>query len=734
MSEPPSIPSSRPNRQMSESSESSIPTIPSHRPKPVSSETASVNSDTHLPSIPTSRPKSGNTATPSASNASSKLNLSLSNDEIETPVIPSSRPSKSSNNNQDNLSETIPGIPKSRPSPIVAHNGDEIEFNQTAESVKGEEQTNQNVDKNEEQEADDISLNDSLHNDEVSIENSDLKYINNSNSLKKTEKNAILETTDDDVENQNTKETEIETEKEEEEAKKDSAEPLLEGKNDDFDDKQSNEIETSSNENRIESLPISKEKHLKVKDALDELDLLENEIELTSKEIANLPTEDSQLGVSESVIQTGEKEENATEIPKITQTDESVSDSPVDIPPTPKNRPASNVSESKVEGESICPIIPKSRPSTDSKSKEVSEEPMIPVSRPKTSFNEPTTDLAERIELVSHKSLDLDTPSKPLIHKKPPPKVPKKPSSRIAQFQEMLEQQQKVDLGIFENKMKPKPPTKRPTVHYEVKMEDDEKGENEDNNEDEKTEAEADDTKPKVNKLNSRFTQNLNGMIGMALPGMALPGMAFGGNPIAALKSSKEAESNGETEESEGNGDKVVKDVRRGRARGPRGRKLPGEVKKVVEINDETLGNKFDIVVKQLWSVDFNLPLKEEQEGKEDEKEIEEEDHKEEGDKEEDEVEEDKEKPEQLEESNIEEVKIDNSEIGEPAIQSDVESDSSEEEVEKAEIKEPAAVPQDADESTECAAVEPTPEANLIDEPETSSESEPDADTDADAV
>lgn len=198
-------------------------------------------------------------------------------------------------------------------------------------------------------------------------------------------------------------------------------------------------------------------------------------------------------------------------------------------------------------------------------------------------------------------------PQKPIIPaatenveqvKKGPPKVPKKPSSKIAAFQEMLQKQQSADLGLL-NKPPPRVPMKRPSAtNNEVDT-------------DSVSDKSATEEAPlqKVNKVKSNFAQNLNGMLGMGLPGMA-----FGANPYAAMQEAKKAalsaDSNGDDDAKE-ESEKIVEptktsDVRRSRARGPRGRKLPDEVKKTVEINDTTLGNKLSIVVKQLWHIEFN--------------------------------------------------------------------------------------------------------------------------------
>lgn len=227
------------------------------------------------------------------------------------------------------------------------------------------------------------------------------------------------------------------------------------------------------------------------------------------------------------------------------------------------------------------PSVPASRPKVHEK-----ETPVVPTTRPKhVSINssEDTTESA----------------SASTVNKKPPPR-PKKPSSRIAQFQEMLEQQQKQDLGLF-NKPKPKLPAKRPTFTNEIPEPN------------EKSIGAGDSEKQyPVNRLNSNFAESLNGMIGVGLPGMA-----FGAGSYEAIRKVKavasslsnedEAESGGTVETDEVNAKDAKGDIRRARAKGPRGRKLPGSLKKVVEVNDLTLGNKFSVQVFDIWTLRTDL-------------------------------------------------------------------------------------------------------------------------------
>lgn len=203
---------------------------------------------------------------------------------------------------------------------------------------------------------------------------------------------------------------------------------------------------------------------------------------------------------------------------------------------------------------------------TESGTKTSLQKPELPKSRPNKTLMSQGTDSNSEVPI-----------------KKPPPRVPKKPSSKIAAFQEMLQQQQSADLGLL-NKATPKVPLKRPSVAHPTSKD---------------SESESSEVPEKVvNRTQSNFAQNLNGLLGVGLPGLAL-----GGNPYEALKAKKAAS---EEKSASSNDSSKAADSRRSRARGPRGRKLPGEVKKPVELTDETLGNRLTITVQSLWSVEFN--------------------------------------------------------------------------------------------------------------------------------
>ncbi|GAV30188.1 hypothetical protein PMKS-003697 [Pichia membranifaciens] len=331
------------------------------------------------------------------------------------------------------------------------------------------------------------------------------------------------------------------------------------------------------------------------KNALAELDSLEQEIQLTSEKLSSTPTDPVDV---ENIRYDGEvKHVQAIDGENITNAKEKELEK--EDPDETKEEKVRNELEKEANKEAdketekeadkpVLPILPKSRPKP--KVDSAHTPPKVPAKRPSVASSE------------SGSSNNSDSTTAQIAHKKPPPRVPKKPSSRIAQFQEMLEQQQKADLGLL-NRAAPKPKPKVPVKSHTFEGENsDEIKEAGDEGSPAYGESTTNSEVPKAERANFKFAQSLNGMIGMGLPGMA-----FGGNPFAAMKAAKGVGSSESTvaEEERGTEKSKVKDVRRGRARGPRGRKLPGAVTKAVEVNDTTLGNKFTIVVRDLWSLDF---------------------------------------------------------------------------------------------------------------------------------
>jgi hypothetical protein len=307
-------------------------------------------------------------------------------------------------------------------------------------------------------------------------------------------------------------------------------------------------------------------------EVLDDLDLVEQELEEETKRLALAPTDGSIVDTPKSANDNAESIQGASAKRDHEKDEENKKEEDKEIKKEEeKEKKKEDIKEREQENTALQPVVPKSRPKLSDSNKEANETPQVPAQRPASQ--------------VSTDNLS--------VNKKAPPRVPKKPSSRIAQFQEMLEKQQKADLGLLH----PQLAISRANVDLDVSKEDN-------NNSD----GSNIKTVPKINKLQSNFAQSLNGMIGMGLP------IAFGANPYEAIKQAKAKAIIDEKPEStidEASEQKKVQanDIRRGRAKGPRGRKLPGEVKKTVEINNTTLGNTFSIIVKDLWSLDLNAPV-----------------------------------------------------------------------------------------------------------------------------
>lgn len=172
-----------------------------------------------------------------------------------------------------------------------------------------------------------------------------------------------------------------------------------------------------------------------------------------------------------------------------------------------------------------------------------------------------------------------EEPAKDAVKKKAPP-VPKKPSSRIVAFQEMLRKQQMEEMQGSHRKG-PEP------VHLEPK------GNNTgiDSSESSRPSVPQRPARQPINAERSKFANNLNGLF--ALPGMS----PMGGLPPSFTKKldpaastlSQEKEKENQTPSSSASG------VRPPRARGPRGRKLPSNVASVEKVSSESKTNEIEI-------------------------------------------------------------------------------------------------------------------------------------------
>lgn len=138
------------------------------------------------------------------------------------------------------------------------------------------------------------------------------------------------------------------------------------------------------------------------------------------------------------------------------------------------------------------------------------------------------------------------------IAKKRAPPVPKKPSSRIAAFQEMLQKKQLEQLqgSRPQHTLKQENPESQQSKHGDEK---------------------------------AQFRQNLNALF--TIPGAPAPaGVATTPSDFLTNKSNNEDKK-----------EKTLPDVRQKRAKGPRGRKLPSKVATIEKVRNESTGNDIEL-------------------------------------------------------------------------------------------------------------------------------------------
>ncbi|OXB41940.1 hypothetical protein B1J92_J01958g [Nakaseomyces glabratus] len=293
--------------------------------------------------------------------------------------------------------------------------------------------------------------------------------------------------------------------------------------------------------------------------------------------------QESRDEIEKSVAKTDEEtDDKQIEEQKIESIEESIPES-IEVPmkkstEEPEKEPVEDSSEKLVKGQteepseksvSSSPDQSNDAPKTSTESaNEIQRKSQEPTTETTSETSEKSTkDSTEPSEKVSQDRSDQNETAdgeetKPHVpesrpKKRGPPPVPKKPSSRIAAFQEMLQKQQEAQ---FEKSQK--------------------KGEQNDGamNSDART----------------KFANNLNGLF-------ALPGMVPGGPPPPALaKVLKDPQDTANDKTSTSNDQDTgsgtnLKDVRHGRARGPRGRKLPTKVATTEKVKVSETGNTIEI-------------------------------------------------------------------------------------------------------------------------------------------
>lgn len=173
-------------------------------------------------------------------------------------------------------------------------------------------------------------------------------------------------------------------------------------------------------------------------------------------------------------------------------------------------------------------------------------------------------------------------PSRPT--RKGPPPVPKKPSSKIAAFHQMLQRQQMKNLGLENEEettktVDPSNDTPEPATIT--------------------TDTNDEPTPSQPRTLPTRPSQMMgNGMNGM----FALPGMVPGGMLPPGLSKKLGISAGESTNTTSENGSKSsLSDVRQKRARGPRGRKLPSKINNIKKVVDTTENNEIEMF--NTWTI-----------------------------------------------------------------------------------------------------------------------------------
>lgn len=257
--------------------------------------------------------------------------------------------------------------------------------------------------------------------------------------------------------------------------------------------------------------------------------------------------------------------EKLEEQPKVEEAKEPKEESPLPkVPQRPSKRPtkittpsvqeASVTSEDKADNveESTDDIISKTNEELQNIQAHFSEKKSSTSSIPPRPIKKASTSSSNEIfGLYTSDSQDDSTKPKPKSTKAPPPPVPKKPSSKIAAFQEMLKRNQEQE-------------RQQQSQSFQR--------------------SERSDSNDSTDR--SKFKQNLNGLF--ALPGMARPGA-----PMPGMFKQEESESKNDEEETEDEPKEVKQDVRRSRAKGPRGKRT-AKVEKI-EIPDHRVIKVIDI-------------------------------------------------------------------------------------------------------------------------------------------
>lgn len=275
------------------------------------------------------------------------------------------------------------------------------------------------------------------------------------------------------------------------------------------------------------------------------LEELQKHQEQQEEKIFQNPTDE------ESTTSLNEKQEGKDNM-EVNSQPQGPSDTETVIAATSSNVPSQIASEE----ENDVPVIPRSRPKKDFEAHVQKEE--LPNTQEKLVSEECDSTLVSTEEESKIPKIPSERPKR-----RAPPPVPKKPSSRIAAFQEMLQKQQQQDLHNNGNSSATTASADIAKKHTDSSIT-------------------SDTTK-------ADFTSKLNGLF--ALPGMVNPGQL---PPSLEKKlSSPDTESKlGPQDQSQAKTGPLG-GTRRGR--GPRGRKLPSKVASVEKIEEDDNTNKIEI-------------------------------------------------------------------------------------------------------------------------------------------
>lgn len=272
---------------------------------------------------------------------------------------------------------------------------------------------------------------------------------------------------------------------------------------------------------------------------------------------------DIQSNYSEEPQKTIEKDQEVSNTPKVTDEKASEDKDSGNVPHIPRRPKKSKPATSEPDAKSIGGEILDNINIIDQKQTQVD--------------NKYNNEEVSSINETSQSKSETPQPEKNTTKPKAPPK-PKKLSSKIAAFQQMFNQETSPPKNSETNKSTSKPDLETKT-------------------------SENKEVPSRLSTDKMKFAQSLQGMMGK---GIAMPGMV---NPNVHQKI--------DTEEIE-SPDKEVKilNVKRGIAKGPRGKKLPKSLKNPVKVEVVPRFNSFILTI---WELDFQSDSKSnEKEGSED--------------------------------------------------------------------------------------------------------------------